>query len=62
LNIRGLIDNIMDDNDNNNNENENDNNGLRDFISKKIETDFKMKIMDIYNSYSFKHTLYESIF
>ena len=32
----------MDDNDNNNNENENDNNGLRDFISKKIETDFKM--------------------
>jgi hypothetical protein len=52
----------MDDNDNNNNENENDNNGLRDFISKKIETDFKMKIMDIYNSYSFKHTLYESIF
>ena len=50
----------MDDNDNNNIEN--DNNGLRDFITKNIEANYKMKIMFIYNSYSFKHTLYKSIF
>ena len=60
LNIRELVDNIMDDNDNNNNEN--DNNGLRDFITKNIEADFKIKIMAISNTTSFKVALMNQFF
>ena len=60
LNIRELVDNIMDDKDNNNNEN--DNNSLREFITKNIEADFKIKIMAISNSTSFKGTLLNQFF
>ncbi len=60
LNIRELVDNIMDDKENNNNEN--DNNGLRDFITKNIEADFKIKIMAISNTTSFKVALMNQFF